>query len=211
MLAYLQRPPMRSRCRGATLSSPGMSGSTDGPNSSRVPSTWQDSSPNYQDTITTVDHRPLGIADCLVPQQGRTTPGQAVAALAGRCGAGPRAPRCRPMWHLRRERSPWSRTRHWRLPARRLPVPGSTSSSEYGELPDGRDAGARSAQPRRRRTGCRLANPMDLFSAAANHGGLWTVAYEPRSVLRVAAAMECSSTEPEALALPWSHRWLEYS
>lgn len=34
-----------------------------------------------------------------------------------------------------------------------------------------------------------LANPMDLFAQAANHGGLWRVAYEPRSVLGVAAVL----------------------
>jgi hypothetical protein len=34
-----------------------------------------------------------------------------------------------------------------------------------------------------------LGNPMDLFAAAANHGGLWRVAYSPRSVLGVAALL----------------------
>lgn len=34
-----------------------------------------------------------------------------------------------------------------------------------------------------------LANPMALFSAQANHGGLWTSAYEPRSVLGWAAGL----------------------
>jgi len=32
-------------------------------------------------------------------------------------------------------------------------------------------------------------NPMDLFADAANHGGLWRTAYDPRSVLGVAAAI----------------------
>ena len=35
----------------------------------------------------------------------------------------------------------------------------------------------------------KLSNPMSLFSAQANHGGLWTSAYEPRSVLGFAAAL----------------------
>lgn len=34
-----------------------------------------------------------------------------------------------------------------------------------------------------------LVNPMDLFAQAANHGGLWRVAYAPRSVLGVAAVL----------------------
>lgn len=34
-----------------------------------------------------------------------------------------------------------------------------------------------------------LANPMDLFAQAANHGGLWRAAYAPRSVLGVAAVL----------------------
>lgn len=35
----------------------------------------------------------------------------------------------------------------------------------------------------------KLANPMSLFAAQANHGGLWTSAYDPRSVLGFAAAL----------------------
>jgi hypothetical protein len=34
-----------------------------------------------------------------------------------------------------------------------------------------------------------LHNPMDLFADAANHGGLWRAAYEPRSVLSLAAIL----------------------
>lgn len=34
-----------------------------------------------------------------------------------------------------------------------------------------------------------LANPMDLFAQAANHGGLWRAAYTPRSVLGIAAVL----------------------
>ena len=34
-----------------------------------------------------------------------------------------------------------------------------------------------------------LENPMDLFAQAANHGGLWRAAYEPRSVLGIAALL----------------------
>lgn len=34
-----------------------------------------------------------------------------------------------------------------------------------------------------------VGNPMDLFADAANHGGLWRVAYDPRSVLGVAAVV----------------------
>jgi hypothetical protein len=30
---------------------------------------------------------------------------------------------------------------------------------------------------------------MDLFADAANHGGLWRAAYEPRSVLSLAAVL----------------------
>lgn len=34
-----------------------------------------------------------------------------------------------------------------------------------------------------------LGNPMDLFARAANHGGLWRMAYAPRSVLSIAAVL----------------------
>ena len=34
-----------------------------------------------------------------------------------------------------------------------------------------------------------LSNPMDLFVVGANHGGLWSSAYAPRSVLGVAAVL----------------------
>ena len=34
-----------------------------------------------------------------------------------------------------------------------------------------------------------LGNPMELFADAANHGGLWRAAYDPRSVLGVAAVL----------------------
>lgn len=34
-----------------------------------------------------------------------------------------------------------------------------------------------------------LRNPMDLFADGANHGGLWRAAYEPRSVLSLAAVL----------------------
>ena len=34
-----------------------------------------------------------------------------------------------------------------------------------------------------------LHNPMDLFADAANHGGIWRAAYEPRSVLSLAAVL----------------------
>jgi hypothetical protein len=34
-----------------------------------------------------------------------------------------------------------------------------------------------------------LTNPMDQFTAVANHGGLWRTAYSPRSVLGIAALM----------------------
>ena len=37
--------------------------------------------------------------------------------------------------------------------------------------------------------GTPLANPMDLFAATANHGGLWRAAYAPRSVLGIAALL----------------------
>ncbi len=41
-----------------------------------------------------------------------------------------------------------------------------------------------------------LANPMDQFSAAANHGGLWRTAYSPRSVLGIAALMGLLDSRP---------------
>ena len=34
-----------------------------------------------------------------------------------------------------------------------------------------------------------LHNPMDLFADAANHGGIWRAACEPRSVLSLAAVL----------------------
>ncbi len=147
--------------------------------------------PNYQDTITTVDHRPLGVADCLVPQQG---PNYALAkrlqrwrAVVARTQGTPVslnvAPATRTKSVVKNKALAAAYAGAYRFGIHVFEPSTANSLMAAMLVHDLRNPRA-AANP-----DVDLANPMDLFSAAANHGGLWTVAYEPRSVLGVAAAM----------------------
>jgi len=146
---------------------------------------------NYQDTIVTEAGDELGIADCLVPQQGpnyvlakRLQRWRAVVART----AGTRvslnvapATRTRSVMKNRALAAAYAGAHRFGI---RVFDPSTANSLMAAMLVhDVRNpkAAANPATP--------LSNPMDLFSAAANHGGLWTTAYEPRSVLGMAAAM----------------------
>lgn len=146
---------------------------------------------NYEDTIVTDAGQRLGIADCLVPQQGpnyvlakRLQRWRAVVART----AGIRvslnvapATRTRSVMKNRALAAAYAGAHRFGI---RVFDPSTANSLMAAMLVhDVRNPGA-AANP-----STELANPMDLFSAAANHGGLWTTAYEPRSVLGVAAAM----------------------
>ncbi|TXH42135.1 MAG: hypothetical protein E6Q90_10310 [Actinobacteria bacterium] len=146
---------------------------------------------NYSDTITTSDGTRLGIADCLVPQQG---PNYALAkrlqrwrAVVAR-NAGTRvslnvapATRTRSVVKNRLLAAAYAGAHRFGI---RVFDPGTANTLMAAMLVhDLRNPDA-AANP-----AVALSNPMDLFSRAANHGGLWTTGYEPRSVLGVAALL----------------------
>jgi len=146
---------------------------------------------NYQNTVVATDTMRYGIADCLVPQQG---PNYALAkrmqrwrALAARNAGTP----------VSLNLAPATRTRS--VVKNRALAAAYAGAYRFGiEVFDPSTANSlmaallvhdlrnpkSPAQPE-----VPLANPMQLFSAQANHGGLWTTAYEPRSVLGFAAAL----------------------
>ena len=147
--------------------------------------------PAYRSTVTDIAGREVGIADILVPQQG---PNYAFAKRLQRWRA-----------VLARDEgttvslnvAPATRTRSVvknRALAAAYAGAGrfgievfdpSTSNTLMAALlvRDLRDPSSAAAPT------TPLANPLDLFSDAANHGGLWRSAYEPRSVLGVAALL----------------------
>lgn len=147
--------------------------------------------PNYRGTLLGADGTPRGINDALVPQQG---PNYALAKRFQRWRAiDARAAGTRVSLNI----APATRTRSVvknRALAAAYAGAGrfgvevfepSTSNTLMAALlvHDLRNpsAPARPEVP--------LANGMDLFAQAANHGGLWRVAYAPRSVLGVAALL----------------------
>ncbi len=116
--------------------------------------------------------------------------GQAAAAVAGTRGprrrrAGVAQPRAgHPHAVRRQEPGPRRGLRRGRPVRRRGLRPRHVDDA------DGRPARARPAQPgAAANPATPLANPMDLFAQAANHGGLWRAAYAPRSVLGIAALL----------------------
>ena len=147
--------------------------------------------PAYRDTVIDDSGREVGISDCLVPQQG---PNYALAkrlqrwrAIVAR-DAGTR---------VSLNVAPATRTRS--VVKNRALAAAYAGAGQFGvevfapatantlmaallvrDLHDPQSA----ANPRRD-----LHNPMDLFADAANHGGLWRAAYEPRSVLTLAAVL----------------------
>ncbi len=146
---------------------------------------------NYAHTVTAVDGTQYGIADCLVPQQG---PNYALAKRLQRWrsvvarDAGVRvslnvapATRTRSVVKNRALAAAYAGAHRFGI---RVFDPSTANTLMAAMLVhDLRNPGA-AANP-----AVELANPMNLFSAAANHGGLWTTGYEPRSVLGFAAAL----------------------
>ncbi len=147
--------------------------------------------PNYRDTVIDDDGREVGIADCLVPQQG---PNYALAKRLQR-------------WRAIVARSQGQRVSLNVAPAtktrsvvkNRALAAAYAGAGQFGievfspatantlmaallvrDLRDPRSASNPDTD---------LRNPMDLFADAANHGGLWRTAYEPRSVLSLAAVL----------------------
>jgi hypothetical protein len=146
--------------------------------------------PNYPDTVGT-DHGDVGIADCLVPQQG---PNYALAKRLQR-------------WRATQSRrdgvwtslniAPATRTRSVvrnralaaaYAGAHRFGVevfePSTSNTLMAALLVHDLRSSSSLARP-----DADLAHPDDAWSHQAAHGGLWRSAYEPRSVLGIAAAL----------------------
>lgn len=146
---------------------------------------------NYRDTVIDDSGREVGIADCLVPQQG---PNYALAKRLQRW----RAIVARDQGQrVSLNVAPATRTRS--VVKNRALAAAYAGASQFGievfnpstantlmaallvrDLRDPRAASNPLVD---------LHNPMDLFADGANHGGLWRAAYEPRSVLSLAAVL----------------------
>ena len=147
--------------------------------------------PNYQTTARNEAGEEVGIADCIVPQQGPNY------LLAKR---------------LQRFRAVVARNAGIRVSLNVAPATRTVSVVKNKALaaayagadrfgievfePDTCNTAMAALLVRDLRDGTSLtdpanavANPMDLFADGANHGGLWRVAYDPRSVLGVAAVL----------------------
>jgi len=147
--------------------------------------------PAYRDTVVDASGEEVGIADCIVTQQG---PNYALAKRLQRWRAlVARDTGMRVSLNV----APATRTRS--VVKNRALAAAYAGASRFGievfapstantlmaallvrDLNDPKSA----SNPQRG-----LHNPMDLFADAANHGGLWRVAYEPRSVLSLAAVL----------------------
>ncbi len=147
--------------------------------------------PNYKDTVINDAGDEVGIADCIVPQQGPNY------LLAKR---------------LQRFRAVVARTSGTRVSLNVAPATRTVSVVKNKALaaayagagrfgievfePDTCNLSMAALLVRDLRDPTSLTNPvldvdtpMDLFADAANHGGLWRTAYDPRSVLGVAAVI----------------------
>ncbi len=147
--------------------------------------------PNYRETYVSADGTEFGINDSLVQQQG---PSYALAkrlqrwrALVARSQGTPvslnLAPATRTQSVLRNRALAAAYAGAGRFGVEIFDPATSTSLMAALLVHDLRNPAA-AANP-----ATELANPMDLFAGAANHGGLWRVAYSPRSVLGVAALL----------------------
>lgn len=147
--------------------------------------------PNYPRTYTADDGVAFGINDSLVPQQG---PNYALAkrlqrwrALVARADGIPvslnLAPATRTHSVVKNRALSAAYAGAGRFGVEVFEPATSTTLMAALLVHDLRNpaAAANPATP--------LANPMDLFAQAANHGGLWRAAYEPRSVLGIAALL----------------------
>jgi hypothetical protein len=147
--------------------------------------------PNYPTTITTESGREVGLNDSLVPQQG---PNYALAkrlqrwrAIAARADGIPvslnlaPATRTRSVVKNRALAAAYAGAGRFGI---EVFEPATSNTLMAALLVHDLRNRAAAANP-----AVRLDNPMDLFDQAANHGGLWRVAYSPRSVLGVAALL----------------------
>lgn len=147
--------------------------------------------PNYPDVYVTPDGREIGINDSLIPQQG---PNYALAkriqrwrALESRANGVPvslnLAPATRTQSVIKNRALSAAYAGAGRFGVEIFEPATSTVLMAALLVHDLRNP-ASVANP-----ATMLANPMDHFSAVANHGGLWRTAYSPRSVLGIAALM----------------------
>ena len=147
--------------------------------------------PNYRETYTSVDGTEFGINDSLVPQQG---PNYALAkrlqrwrSLVARADGVPvslnLAPATRTHSVLKNRALSAAYAGAGRFGVEVFEPATSTTLMAALLVHDLRNS-ASAANPM-----TPLANPMDLYVQAANHGGLWRAAYAPRSVLGVAALL----------------------
>jgi hypothetical protein len=147
--------------------------------------------PNYGETFVADDGTEFGINDSLVPQQG---PNYALAkrlqrwrALVARADGVPvslnLAPATRTQSVVKNRALAAAYAGAGRFGVEVFDPATSTTLMAALLVHDLRNpaAAANPATP--------LANPMDLFAQAANHGGLWRAAYAPRSVLGIAALL----------------------
>lgn len=147
--------------------------------------------PNYERTITTASGTRMGIADCLVPQQGpnyalakRLQRWRAVLARA----AGTRvslnvapATRTRSVVKNRALAAAYAGAHRFGI---KVFDPATANTLMAAMLVHDLRNDSAAANP-----ATQLDTPVELFTRAANHGGLWTTGYEPRSVLGFAAAL----------------------
>lgn len=147
--------------------------------------------PNYPVTYTANDGTPFGLNDSLVPQQG---PNYALAkrlqrwrGLVARADGVPvslnLAPATRTHSVVKNRALAAAYAGAGRFGVEVFEPATSTTLMAALLVHDLRNPAA-AANP-----ATVLANPMDLFAAAANHGGLWRAAYSPRSVLGIAALL----------------------
>jgi hypothetical protein len=146
--------------------------------------------PNYPDTLET-DHGPVGIADCLVPQQG---PSYALAKRLQRWRA--TQSRLDGVWASLNV-APATRTRS--VVKNRALAAAYAGAHRFGvEVFEPATANTimaallvhdlRSASSPAR-PDADVAHPDEAWARQAAHGGLWRSAYAPRSVLGIAAAL----------------------
>jgi hypothetical protein len=147
--------------------------------------------PNYPETVTTSTGRIVGVNDSLVPQQG---PNYALAKRFQRWRAttlrsqGHRvslniAPATRTVSVVKNRALAAAYAGAGRFGVEVFEPATSTTLMAALLVHDLRNPDA-AANP-----GTHLDHPLDLFIQGANHGGLWRVAYSPRSVLGIAAVL----------------------
>ena len=147
--------------------------------------------PNYPTTFTAEDGTEFGINDSLVPQQGpnyalakRLQRWRALVARAdGLTVSLNLAPATKTTSVVKNRALAAAYAGAGRFGVEVFDPPTTTTLMAALLVHDLRNpsAAARPSTP--------LANPMDLFAQAANHGGLWRAAYAPRSVLGIAAIL----------------------